>query len=261
MPRARRHEYHHYDPRVFLEAVFRIKTSGPNLEEILPTDVVAKLARLAKVPLDELFQIGIRFATQNARAEANVFSRPVYREQYVKRLEKEKNAAAALEEEIGALLHPKDKDSTTLLASEALSNVLNLFPNLGEGMLQTEAMEKRKSQRPLTKLTIELSWLMTAVTLAKKYAPPEVLDKRSRPVAGVALTKLIARLEFAARTAGGHWTLNKNAESGTIINALEATKFLARRSFAARTPTSILYLSKNFVPSPFGLGEARSCLH
>jgi hypothetical protein len=38
---------------------------------------------------------------------------------------------------------------------------------------------------------------------------------------GTALMRFVAHLEFAARAGGGDWTLNKNAESGTLIDALE----------------------------------------
>ncbi len=38
------------------------------------------------------------------------------------------------------------------------------------------------------------------------------------------MTRFIAHLEFSARAAGGHWTLNKNDERGTFIDALEVLK-------------------------------------
>jgi hypothetical protein len=44
---------------------------------------------------------------------------------------------------------------------------------------------------------------------------------------GMALTRFIAHLEFTALAAGGRWTLNKNDQSGTLVEAIEnLRKFL-----------------------------------
>jgi hypothetical protein len=51
------------------------------------------------------------------------------------------------------------------------------------------------------------------------------IEQKGRPRGvkggGATLTRFIAHLEFAARASGGAWTLNKNDERGTLIEALE----------------------------------------
>ena len=161
-------------------------------------------------------------------ADRQRFSKSVYRNQLGDRLDKVMDAALLLERQL-AELQNSGGDPVTSLAKEALSDVLEISNSLDTASGESELAEFRAI----------VGLLVSEIRLAKHFAAHWVSATRGRPKgagqSGVAMNKLIARLEFAARAAGGSWTLNKNEESGTLISALEVLR---------------KYLPDRFVPAP-----------
>ena len=73
----------------------------------------------------------------------------------------------------------------------------------------------------------ELSALIEAIGEAKISGAPYTTfaQKKGAPAgaggSGMALTRFVGHLGFAALAAEGRWTLNKNDQSGTLIDAIE----------------------------------------
>ena len=215
-PRRAVRTHDNCDAPQFLHEILDLRKNRSKVfDDFPPAQVAGKLADLARVSNDELFRIGITSAVLNAFAEAQMLSSPVYRGQFIGRLEEVKEAARLLRQQLGAILNPQDQ--VTLLAQKSLCDILN---TLGE----TDESE----ESPLTSFFYRVSSLMSAIEIAKHFAPSWVSAKSGRPRgaggSGVAMDRFITRLEFAARAAGGKWTLNKNEERGTLIDALEALR-------------------------------------
>jgi hypothetical protein len=204
-----------YELEEFLNEIVEVRKNWPNvyIDDILPTEVVLRLGRLAKVFDNELFQIAIKIAVLNAYADAITLARPVYLGQLINRLDKVKQAALLLGQEIFALLNSEDR--ITELAKDSLCAVYKLSSSGNEDV----------GERSLSEIGTDVSILVSMIKIAKYSAPRVVPTTRGRPSgaggSGMAVDRLIARLEFAARAAGGKLTLNKNDERGTLIDALE----------------------------------------
>ena len=148
------------DLRVFLSTILRLRKNWPNphIDGLLPADVVCTLTRLARVSDDELFQIGIKWSLLNAQAEAIQLSQPVYRRQFINKLDEVKQAATLFGEQMRDLLWPRD--SVTFLAQKSLSDALNLHGAI-----------KEFEENPLEEFADIASSLLQAITLAKKFSP------------------------------------------------------------------------------------------
>jgi hypothetical protein len=202
------------DALQFLHEILNLRKRWSKVfDDFLPAQV--ELADLARVSNDELFRTGIMSAVLSAIAEAPTLSRPVYRGQFIERLEEVEQAARLLQQQLETILNPEDQ--VTLLAQKSLCDILNTLKKRDES-----------DESPLTSFLYHASFLMSAIKIAKHFAPSWVSAKNGRPRgaggSGVAMNRFIRRLEFAARAAGGKWTLNKNEERGTLIDALEALR-------------------------------------
>jgi hypothetical protein len=121
------------DAPQFLHEILNLrKRRSKVFDDVLPAQVAAKLADLARVSNDKLFGIGIMLAVLNAFAEAPTLSRPVYRGQFIERLEEVEQAARLLRQQLEAILNAEDQ--VTLLAQKSLCDILN-------------TLKKRMSQR------------------------------------------------------------------------------------------------------------------
>ena len=79
---------------------------------------------------------------------------------------------------------------------------------------------------PLAPYLHELSILMKASRRAKTNSFYLIFaQNKGTPSgtggSGMALTRFVAHLAFAAMAAGGRWTLNKNNQTGTLIEAID----------------------------------------
>ena len=195
------------------------------LDKYLPTDVVRKLAHLTKVSNYELFQKGIVSAVFDAHRDFITFPRQVYREEFVRRLDKLKRRAALLAQEIDSLLHTQNP--ATLFARKALSEVLDEMDR-----------HEKSGEYTLSEFEAIASILVTSVELTKFVASPS-LPERGRPGgaagSGMGRDHFIMRLEFVTRAAGGKLTLDKNARKGTLIDTLEILRDYLPRGFVRRS--------------------------
>jgi len=164
-----------YDLQGFINTIAKIRNTSPNsLDDFIPTKVIAKSARLAKVSTNGLFQIGLRWAVLNAQADATMFAQPVYRRQFLERLEMVTRAVMLLRQQITDLLSPGD--SSTYLARMSLCDALSIGA-------KTEAEASGiLGRRRLEEFDFELSCLLQSIEVAKKFSPREVLAERGRPL-------------------------------------------------------------------------------
>jgi hypothetical protein len=146
----------------------------------------------------------------------------------VERVENLERTASRLRDEIQAIENPAAR--TALWAGQAISAELNAkFIETGEWQTKKEA----DRLNPLTSYLRELSDLMDAIGKAKTspsspyfFFAPETGPPVGAGGSGMTLTRLVGHLAFAALAAGGDWTLNKNEQKGTLIEALEALREL-----------------------------------
>jgi hypothetical protein len=218
----------HSDLRDFLERLVWARRPNRKLGTLLPPQLIDDLARLARVSDTELFDIAITLAAGYTFTDVQKFSKPIYRGQLIDRLDKVMQPASLLEQQLRNLLTIW-WDPVTFVAQKCLCDVLKKSKSLG-----TESGESE-----LAKFHAIAELLAGQIRLAQIEADRWISATRGRPrgagKSGIAMDKLIRRLEFAARAAGGTWTLNKNDQSGTLIKALE----LLRE-----------HLPDGFVPSP-----------
>ena len=173
----------------------------PEITMVKPA-VMEQLARLARAHVDdsEFFRAGITFSVQTAHKDFPLLSTPVYCGELLERIEKVEQAAKGLQEELQALANPVDR--TALWAREAIG--LRVASHLSELSALIEAIGEAKiSGAPYT-------------TFAQKKGAPAGAGG-----SGMALTRFVAHLGWAALAAEGDWTLNKNDQSGTLIEAIE----------------------------------------
>jgi hypothetical protein len=189
--------------------MFRARKNWKNpLPTILPSEVLDELARSAKVSDTEIFHWGLTWAVLHTIPDEK-FCKPVYKGQLIDRLDGVMRQGILFERQLAELLDPRT-DPATFSAKEFLCDLL-------DGGISD-----------LAELRSAVESLVSTIMSAKLVAARRLLATRGRPKgagnSGGALDNFIARLEFAARAAGGSWTLNKNGESGTLISALEVLK-------------------------------------
>jgi hypothetical protein len=195
---------------------------------MVPRFVMERLAGLARAANNEIFWAGIRFSLQAAHRDFPLLSTPVYRAKLVARMDEVEQAARSLRKELQAFKNPADR--TTRWAAKAISAELNETdkkPGEQEGEQATDIVD------PFTLRIRDLSSLIDAIDKAKTSKPYVLFaQEKGTPSgageAGMALTRFVAHLGFTALAAGGRgWTLNKNDQSGTLIDAIEnLRKFL-----------------------------------
>ena len=208
-----------WDPDIYdiLEFVRGIKDLRPTPESIIPPALMERLAGLARAADNETFQAGITFCVQAACKDFPLLSSSVYRTELVGRIEKVEEAASCLRDELQAIANPADR--TALWAARTISAELNTKPR-ETGEWESKGAPDRLN--PLAPYLRELSVLIDAIGKAKtSTSQPYVIfaQKKGAPAgagrSGMALTKFVGHLKFAALAAGGRWTLNKNDQSGT----------------------------------------------
>jgi hypothetical protein len=208
-----------YDIRVFVDALFDLRTKLEITK--VPPVVMEQLARLARARVvdDEIFRAGITFSVQTAHRDFPLLSTPVYRGELLERIEKVEQAAKCLQEELQALENPVDRNA--LWAKSAIRDELNTNSETGE---YKEARDRLA--HPLAPYLRELSVLIEASKKAKTSSfYLSFAQKRGTPSgtggSGMALTRFVAHLGWTALAAEGDWTLNKNDQGGTLIEAIE----------------------------------------
>jgi hypothetical protein len=216
----------------FLNTINCMEPAG--FDKHLPTDVVRKMAHLTKVSNYELFRKGIIWAVFEAFGDALTFPKQVYREEFIRRLDKLKRRAALLAQEIDSLLHPWDP--VTFMAQKYLSEVLDEMDARYRRCARDE--DRGPTEYTFSEFKAIASILVHSIELTK-YVFSRGFPERGRPVgaagSGMARDKLIMRLEFATRVAGGKLTLNKNAEKGTLIDTLEILRDYLPRGLVPRS--------------------------
>jgi hypothetical protein len=205
---------------------------------MVPPVAMEQLARLARARVvdNEVFRAGITFSVEAARKDFPLLSTPVYRQELIDRIEKVEEAARRLQQELQTVENPVDRIS--LWAGSAIRHELTGFAYTTPLTKSSETGEceikeaRDKLAHALAPYLRELSVLIEASTNAKTSSFYLVFaQKRGTPSgtggSGMALTRFVAHLAFAALAALGHWTLNKNDQSGTLIEAIELLrKFL-----------------------------------
>jgi hypothetical protein len=179
---------------------------------------IGKLSGLARIVNNHLFRLGLTSALLTAYEDTPLRSEPVYRDNFIRKLEEVKRTAQRLEELLNALVDPKDH--TSLWAGEALKTKLSYPLKRRNKPLMFDKREIfGQILGPLAVLVAE------AAQAATDYPHAYGIEQKGRPRGvkgcGASLTRFIAHLEFAARASGGAWTLNKNDERGTLIEALK----------------------------------------
>jgi hypothetical protein len=203
----------------FMHGLHNLRKKRKNT--LVPSLVMERLGGVARVADKELFQAGITFAVKTARKDFPLLSTSVYHGQLVRRIAEVERAADDLWKQLQAIRSPKDR--TTLWAGKAISAQLNI-KSRETGEWERAGWSDRLN--PLALHLRELAVLLEAIRKAKTTWPyAEFAKKKGKPSgasgAGIAVTRFIAHLEFAARAAGGHWTLSKNDRRGTLIEAIE----------------------------------------
>jgi hypothetical protein len=209
------------DAGIFLSEVTRLSEAEPTIRSCLLSVVPKSLAALARATDDQLFNIGIGWAVLNTHAEVG-FYRPVYRSQLVDRLNEIKRTLLTLEDQLDAIVNPKDELSSMIQKS----------------LIEILTIESRDQTAELKSLYQSVSSLIALIPLAQFIAPRFAPARRGRPKE-IAMRRFIARLEFAARAAGGHWTLNKTDQRGSVVEALQKLRdFLPADFLPIRHPYS-----------------------
>jgi hypothetical protein len=215
-----------YDILVFVHELNELKTKPSSTR--VPRFLVERLAGLARAADNEIFSAGIRFSLQAAHRDFPLLSTPVYRAKLLDRMGQVEQAARSLRKELQALKNPADR--TILWAAKAIgAELYEIDKKTGE----RESKQATDTVDPLTLRLRDISALIDAISKAKT-SPPYVLFAQRKGIpsgageSGMALTRFVAHLGFSALAAGGRgWTLNKNHQSGTLIEAIEnLRKFL-----------------------------------
>jgi hypothetical protein len=208
------------DLREFLRAITRKQDFPDAIYRALPTQTVLHLARVAKSSTHEVFQKSLTWTVFRAHSDAITLSKTVYRDEFLEQLDEILRPAALLEQKLAALLEA-EHDPAILAAQQALSEMLDILAgySIAEGKAAASILRK-------------------AIAMTKRAVAHE-LPERGRPTgaagSGIAMDKFITRLEFAALAAGGKWTLDKNAEKGTLITALEELRDYLPDDFLPRS--------------------------
>jgi hypothetical protein len=191
---------------------------------MVPLVVTERLAGLARVRDKDTFQVGIAFSVRSAKRDFPLLSSPVYRTELLERIKKVEEAASFLRDELRAIVSPADR--TTLWAARAIGAELN---SKFEATAGEESKELSRRLNPFTPHLDEVLALIEATGRAKTPGPyVSFAQQKGAPAgtkeSGMALARFVAHLEFAALAANGNWTLNKNDESGTLIEAMETLR-------------------------------------
>jgi hypothetical protein len=211
-PRRQLPAHDHYDPAQFLSELVKLqKSRSDQLQAFVPPEDARRLTVLASASDEQLLRLGTVVAVLKAYEEAPMLSAPVYRGQFIARLQEVERAALTLVQQMEEILNPMDH--VTLLVQEALSELLKTLKG------------REAEDGNLRGVRHTASLLVSTIILAKHFAPSWVSMKRGRPRgaggSGPAIDRFIERLAFAALNAGGRWTLSKNDARGTFIDALE----------------------------------------
>jgi hypothetical protein len=198
-----------YDISVFVHRLNELRTKPGSTA--VPRYVMEHLAGLARASDKEIFRAGIKFSLQSARMDFPLLSSPVYRAQWVDRIDKVEEAARSLKRELQLLKNPADR--TTLWAGSAIGTEINVAPYLLDLSALIEAIRKAKTAYP---------YVLFAQERGTPSGPGE---------SGMALTRFVAHLEFAALAGGGDWTLDKNSKSGTLMEGIEKLRKFLPRNF------------------------------
>ena len=194
-----------YSIMEFVRGVSDLKTKWERTR--VPRFVMERLAGLARATDNEIFWTGIKLSLRAAHGDYPLLSSPVYRGNLLERLDEVDLAARSLRNKLQAFKRPTDR--TTLWASSAIRAEIDIAPYLHDLSVLIEAIGKARTSFPYVQVA------------QKKGTPSGAGD------GGMALTRFVAHLAFAALTAGGDWTLDKNKKSGTLVDAIEKLrKFL-----------------------------------
>jgi hypothetical protein len=211
-----------YNIQVFVDALNDLRTKPEST--MVPPVIMERLGGLARIVDNEIFRAGITFSVQTAHRDFPLLSTPVYRQELIDRIEKVEKAAHRLQQELQ--IDPVDRIS--LWAGSAIRSAIRDELNTKSSeTVECESEEARdRLALPLAPYLRELSVLIEASKKAKTSSfYLSFAQKRGTPSgtggSGVALTRFVGHLAFAALTAGGRWTLNKNDQSGTLIEAIE----------------------------------------
>jgi hypothetical protein len=213
-----------WDPDIYtiLDFVHGINELRKSPEStMVPLVVTERLAGLARIRDQDIFQAGIAFSVRSAKRDFPLLSSPVYRTELVERIKKVEEAASFLRDELRAIESPTDR--TTLWAAWAIGAELN---SKSEETATEESKELPRRLNPFAPHLDEVLALIEATGRAKTSWPyVGFAQQKGAPSgtggSGIALTRFVGHLAFAALAARGNWTLNKNEQSGTLIEAME----------------------------------------
>jgi hypothetical protein len=213
-----------WDPDIYdiLEFVHGLKDLRTEPEgTMVPHSIMEELTSLARAADNKTFWAGIKSSLQSAHRDFPLLASPVYRGELIDRMDEVEQAARSLQNKLQAFKNPADR--TTLWAGRAISAELN---RKAKTTGETESKQAPNTDDPFASRLHELSALIDAIGKAKS-SRPYVLYAREKGApsgageSGMALTRFIAHLVFAALAGGGRWTLNKNDQSGTLLEAIE----------------------------------------
>jgi hypothetical protein len=200
----------------------------PNASKI-PRIILGKLAGLAGVSESEEFPKALTRAVREAHRTSQQSSTHLTRTLLVKRIDDLIEAALQLKTHLEDL---QDKrDSAALIVGDVIFHAI-MDPLQPRQATRTGTSRKR----PFSLTLAHLSAILEAAKEAKSNPIITLNKERGRPAGkggSHRFESFLITLELAALNGGGDWTLNKNDERGTLIDALE----LLRN-----------YLPNNFLP-------------
>jgi hypothetical protein len=204
--------------REFLTRIRRCWETKPEyLDKCLPIETIERLAGLAGISNNELFDIGIKLAWLQVFIEKN--SKTVYAGQVTRRLNDVRKSAELLARQIDELL--QNKDAVTSSAIKVLCDFLDKEELFGE--------EDPTGEKTLAEFGHTVHLLANNIRLAEIFAPRIVSAARGRPSgtgsSGLAMRNFITRLEYVALASGGSWTLDKVRNAGAKPSADRQTAF------------------------------------
>jgi hypothetical protein len=189
-----------YEIRHFVHGLSELRTKPGSTG--VPRYVMERLAGLARTTDNETFWAGIKFSLQAARKDFPLLSSPVYRGKLLKHLDEVEEAARFLRRKFQAFKNPADR--TMLWASRAIGVEFDAYLRVFSSLIA--AIAEAKTSYPY-------------VQFAQEKGTPSGAGE-----SGMALTRFVAHLEFAALAGEGRWTLNKNNRSETLIKAMEGLR-------------------------------------
>jgi hypothetical protein len=228
-----------WDPDIYDTSAFVHGLDNLNASVTVPPSVVSELAGLAGAKDREAFERGINFSVVTAHTDFPLLSSTVYRGELIARIAEVEGAANDLRVKLQAIQNPATRTSLWVgraVRDELVSRAREIGAEKSEA--ETHPLERSnpfmQNLEALSEAARKAKASSLYVDFARKKGPPSGAGQ-----SGIALTRFIAHLAFAALAGGGSWTLDKNGESGTLTDAIERLRHFLPCDFLPAADTNI----------------------